>query len=107
MPPDVRQQCLHTQVHYLPRPFEATYRLGNSSNGLRVVDPEAEARFKKGSEPPGTAFNDQMAQVYPLVWTCPATKFQALMPQPRCLRPASRQKLIRNPSFLVLLSRDS
>ena len=85
MPSDVRQRCLHTQVHYLPRPFEATYGLGNSNNGLRVVDPEAEARFKKESESPGTAFNDPMAQIYPLVWTCPATKFQALMPQPRCL----------------------
>jgi hypothetical protein len=26
-----------------------------------------------------------MAQVSPLVWACPETRLQALMPQPRCL----------------------
>jgi alpha-ketoglutarate-dependent taurine dioxygenase len=98
---DIRQQCLHTQVHYLPRPFEVTYQLANSDNGLRVVDPESEARFKKGCELPGTPFDDPMAQVYPLVWTCPETKLQALMPQPRCLS-CLETEINSNPVFVGL-----
>ena len=80
-----REDCLDAQVHYLPRPFETTYSLANSKNGLRVIDPDAEARYEGGNEASGSAFNDPAAQVYPLVWTCPDTGRQALMPQPRCL----------------------
>ena len=85
MTDELRERCLNTRVHYLPRPFETTYPLGNTENGLRVIDPESEARYEIGSEPPGSAFTDPAAQVYPLVWTCPETGRQALMPQPRCL----------------------
>ena len=81
----MRERCLNTRVHYLPRPFETTYPLANTENGLRVIDSESEARYQIGNEPPGSAFTDPAAQVYPLVWTCPETGRQALMPQPRCL----------------------
>ncbi|MGB1446984.1 MAG: TauD/TfdA dioxygenase family protein [Arenicellales bacterium] len=80
-----QQACLNTKVHYLPKPFETTYSLANSQNGLSVVDPDAEAIYEGGNEAPGTPFADPSAQVYPLVWTCPDTGRQALMPQPRCL----------------------
>ena len=46
---------------------------------------EAEAIYEGGNEVPGAPFADPAAQVYPLVWTCPDTGRQALMPQPRCL----------------------
>jgi len=85
LPPDVQQQCLHTRVHYASRPFEASYGLGNSDNGLRLIDAEAERRYRQGQDIPGAAVNDPLAQVYPLVWTCPVTEKQALMPQPRCM----------------------
>ena len=80
-----REACLDTKVHYLPKPFETTYSLANSQNGLSVVDPDAEAIYEGGNEVPGAPFADPAAQVYPLVWTCPDTRRQALMPQPRCL----------------------
>jgi alpha-ketoglutarate-dependent taurine dioxygenase len=80
-----QSQCLGTRVHYFPRPFETTYRLGNTADGLRVADSESEACFERGAESPGQAFNDPLAQVYPLVWRCPYTGTAALMPQPRCL----------------------
>ena len=80
-----REASLHLQVHYASRPFEATYGLGNSANGLRVVDPDAEARHARGEDQPGAPVVDPQAQVYPLVWTCPVTGRHALMPQPRCM----------------------
>lgn len=85
LPGELRRQCLHTRVHYASRPFEASYALGNSDNGLRVVDPEAEEYYLQGTDSPGAKVDDPLAQVYPLVWTCPITGQQALMPQPRCM----------------------
>lgn len=85
LPPDSQQQCLHTKVHYASHPFETNYALGNSSNGLRAIDFAAEERFLQGEDFPGSAIDDRLAQVYPLVWTCPVTNQHALMPQPRCL----------------------
>ena len=85
LPPDTRQLCLQTRVHYASRPFEASYALGNSNNGLRVIDAAAERRYRQGADIPGSAVGDPPAQVYTLVWTCPVTGRQALMPQPRCM----------------------
>lgn len=86
LPPDTRQLCLQTRVHYASHPFEASYGLGNSNNGLRVIDAAAEQRYRQGADIKGTPVSDPLAQVYPLVWTCPVTGRQALMPQPRCMR---------------------
>jgi alpha-ketoglutarate-dependent taurine dioxygenase len=85
LPPDAQQRCLQTRVHYTSRPFETTYELGNSSNGLRLVDPTAEQHYSQEEDIPGAAIDDPRAQIHPLVWTCPVTKQQALMPQPRCM----------------------
>ena len=82
--PDSQQSCLQTNVHYPSNPFQATYALGNTSNGLRVIDQEAEKRYSQGEDIPGTAINDPLAKVYPLIWTCPVTKQRGLMPHPRC-----------------------
>ena len=81
-----RQICFQRRVHYAIRPFEANYELANSSNGLRVIDAAAEARHALGDDLPGAPVDDPLAQVYPLVWTCPVTRRQALMPQPRCMQ---------------------
>ena len=94
-----QSQCLATRVHYFPRPFETTYRLGNTADGLRVADSESEACFERGTESPGQAFNDPLAQVYPLVWRCPYTGTTALMPQPRCL--AFLEDAHRKPSVFL------
>lgn len=85
MSDQLREQCLNSLVHYLPKPFESTYQLKNSENGLRVVDAKSETLYKMGCESPGVPFSDPDTQRYPLVWTCPDTGYQALMPQPRCL----------------------
>jgi alpha-ketoglutarate-dependent taurine dioxygenase len=85
LPDDDRQRCLHTRVHYASRPFEASYALGNSDNGLRLIDAEAERRYHQGNDVAGSKVEDPLAQVYPLVWSCPLTALQALMPQPRCM----------------------
>lgn len=85
LPGDSRQLCLDTRVHYASHPFQANYALGNSHNGLRAIDPAAEKRYRRGDDIPGSAIGDPLAQVYPLVWTCPVTGQQALMPHPRCL----------------------
>ena len=85
LPPDSQELYLHTRVHYASHPFETNYALGNSSNGLRAIDPAAEERYLQGDDIPGSAIDDPLAQVYPLVWTCPVTNQQALMPHPRCL----------------------
>lgn len=85
LPPATQQSCLHTKVHYCSHPFQATYALGNSHNGLRVIDETAEKRYLEGEDIPGVATGDPSAKVYPLVWTCPVTNRQALMPHPRCM----------------------
>ncbi|MDH3387953.1 MAG: TauD/TfdA family dioxygenase [Gammaproteobacteria bacterium] len=85
LPAAARQQCLNTRVHYCSNPFQSTYAFGNSNNGLRVVDPEAEQSYRQGKDIAGAVIDDPLAQVYPLVWTCPVTGRQALMPHPRCL----------------------
>ena len=85
LPPESQQLCLQTRVHYASRPFEATYELGNSSNGLRIIDCAAEQRYSLGEDIAGAMVDDPLAQIYPLLWTCPVTKQQALMPQPRCM----------------------
>ncbi|UCH39326.1 MAG: TauD/TfdA family dioxygenase [Gammaproteobacteria bacterium] len=82
---DEQQDCLQTRVHYASNPFQASYALGNSANGLRVIDPVAEQRYRQGEDLPGANIDDPLAQVYPLLWTCPVTNLQALMPQPRCM----------------------
>ena len=80
-----RETCLRSRVHYASNPFQATYRLANNGNGLRVVDPDAEARHARGAEDPGGPLDDPRAQVYPLVWSDPVSARHALMPHPRCL----------------------
>jgi len=86
LPPSEREYCLSTRVHYASNPFQASYTLGNSGNGLRLLDAEAERLFAHGVDVPGAAVDDPLAQIYPLVWTCPLTGLQALMPQPRCMQ---------------------
>ena len=77
--------ALDTQVHYLSQPFQSTYHLGNSSNGLRILDEESEKLYRDGREPPGSPITDPKAKTYPLTWTCPDTNKKALMPHPRCM----------------------
>ena len=88
--PSTQTKCLESRVHYASNPFQASYRLGNSSNGLRVVDHQAEAGYAEGSDLTGAEVDDPLAQVYPLVWTCSDTGLQALMPQPRCMHALER-----------------
>jgi len=85
LPPDSQQLCLQTRVHYASRPFETTYELGNNSIGLRIIDHAAEQRYSSGEDIPGATIDDPLAQIYPLIWTCPVTKRHALMPHPRCM----------------------
>ncbi|MDJ0956284.1 MAG: TauD/TfdA family dioxygenase [Arenicellales bacterium] len=82
---DQQARSLHMKVHYRVHPFKATFRLGNSKNGLRIVDPEAEKKFLDGQDDPGLPVQDRAAKVHPLVWTCPVTEKKALMPHPRCM----------------------
>jgi alpha-ketoglutarate-dependent taurine dioxygenase len=100
--PDTQKLCLQTRIHYASRPFEASYALGNSNNGLRVIDPAAEQRYRQGEDISGTVVNDPLAQTYPLVWTCPVTEKQALMPQPRCMH-ALEQRTDRGTHFLGVI----
>ena len=86
LPQATQRLCESTRVHYASHPFRETFRLGNSSNGLRVIDPEAENRYRRGEDIPAGAVDDPLAQVYPLVWHCPITGLPALMPHPRCLQ---------------------
>ncbi len=86
LPPATQALCRHTRVHYASHPFRATYQLGNSGNGLRVIDPEAEQRHERGEETAVAPVGDPLAQVHPLVWRCPVTGLPALMPHPRCLQ---------------------
>ena len=86
LPPSERQNCLQIRVHYASNPFQASYALGNSGNGLRLLDVAAERLYAQGEDTPGAAVEDPLAQVYPLVWTCPLTGLQALMAQPRCMQ---------------------
>ncbi len=85
LPAETRESSPRSRAHYAINPFQAAFSLGNSANGLRAVDTEAEARYRRGEDAPGGAVDDPLAQVYPLVWTCPVTARQALMPHPRCL----------------------
>ncbi len=80
LPVATRELCRHSRVHYASHPFRASYGLGNSANGLRLVDPEVGTR-----ESTAAPLDDPLAQVYPLVWICPETGLPALMPHPRCL----------------------
>ena len=84
--PDARQLCRQARVHYASRPFEAHYALGNNGNGLRLLDPEAEADYARGVDRPGAAIGDPRAMVHPLVWACAVSGKPALMPQPRCMQ---------------------
>jgi alpha-ketoglutarate-dependent taurine dioxygenase len=86
LPPVEQDLSLQTRVHYASRPFEASYELSNNANGLRLFDVAAEEGYSRGVDVPGSAIDDPLAQVYPLVWTCPVTGRQALMPQPRCMQ---------------------
>ena len=45
LPAADQQLSLKMQVHYASHPFEASYELGNSANGLRLIDPAAEQRY--------------------------------------------------------------
>jgi alpha-ketoglutarate-dependent taurine dioxygenase len=85
LPPADQRLGLQTRVHYASRPFEASYALGNSANGLRAVDAQAERCYAEGVDVPGAPVDDPLAQVYPLLWTCPVTGRHAMMPQPRCM----------------------
>lgn len=83
--PRARKQALDSRVHYLSNPFQATYHLGNSSNGLRTIDPDADEKYRAGLETEGVPSDDPKAKIYPLVWTCSITGEKALMPHPRCM----------------------
>ncbi len=83
--PQQQQLALQARVHYASRPFEASYELANGSHGLRLLDAEAEVDYSRGIDVAGSEIDDPLAQVYPLIWTCPVTGRQALMPQPRCM----------------------
>ena len=85
MPEAQQQACLQSRVHYLSHPFQSSYTLGNSDNGLRAIDEAAEQAWLDGAEPVPKPLEDPLAKIYPLVWTCPVTGRQALMPHPRCL----------------------
>lgn len=80
-----RVSALDANVHYLPNPFQASYGLANNSNGLRVEDPDAEVLYHCGQEKPGRPSTDPDARVHPLVWLCPKTGVQAVMPHTRCM----------------------
>jgi len=100
-----QQLSLKMQVHYASHPFEASYELGNSANGLRLIDPAAEQRYALGEDIQATAVDDPAAQIYPLVWTCPVTREQALMPQPRCMHTLEQQSESGNRLLGVIESR--
>ena len=80
-----RDLALDARVHYLSQPFQSTYHLGNSGNGLRVEDQKLEKEYRDGLELPGSPIRDTKARIYPLVWTCAKTHKKALMPHPRCM----------------------
>lgn len=75
-----KQRALNVRVHYLSHPFQKTYHLGNSSNGLRVIDSKNQQQDLCSQ---GTY--DKRAKIYPLIWACPITKEKALMAHPRCM----------------------
>ncbi len=87
---DELEFCRQARVHYASRPFEASYGLGNSANGLRLLDREAESRYQAGADTLGGPVDDSAAQVYPLLWHCPHSGRDALMPQPRCMHALER-----------------
>jgi len=105
LPAAAQQRSLQMQVHYASHPFEASYELGNSANGLRLVDPAAEQRYALGDDIQTAAIDDPAAQIYPLVWTCPVTALQALMPQPRCMHALEQHSESGNRLLGVIESR--
>ena len=105
LPPSAQQLSLGTRVHYASRPFEASYELGNSANGLRLIDPAAEQRYLQGQDTQAATIDDPSAQVYPLVWTCPITNIHALMPQPRCMHALEQHSGAGNDFLGVVESR--
>ncbi len=105
LPPAPRQLCLNTRVHYSSHPFQNSYALGNSNNGLRVIDHAAEQGYLQGKDTPGSKIDDPLAQVYPLVWTCPLTRRQALMPHPRCMHTLEQNTQTGNYFYGVTESR--
>ncbi len=102
LPPAIQRLCQHTRVHYASHPFRANYSLGNSDNGLRVIDAGLERRRAQGEVIDSGAVDDPLAQVYPLVWLCPVTGLPALMPHPRCLH-ALEQSLGDRSRFIGLV----
>jgi alpha-ketoglutarate-dependent taurine dioxygenase len=80
-----REFSLNTDVHYLGNPFQATYHLANTDNGLRAIDPVAEQQYATGEDEVAEPVDDRRAKIYPLVWTCPVTGEKSLMPHPRCM----------------------
>jgi alpha-ketoglutarate-dependent taurine dioxygenase len=71
------------QVHYAPHPFQRAQTFINSSNGLKVSDPDSQPENDDIVLPTTI---DSNAKVYPLVWRCPLTSKPALMIHPRCLQ---------------------
>ena len=100
-----RDECLQTRVHYAANPFQASYALGNSGDGLRISEPEAEAAYAGGHDRPGAPIDDPQAQVYPAVWTCSLTGQQALMLQPRCMHALEQRDEAGNRFLGVVESR--
>ena len=91
--------CRRTRVHYASRPFETSYGLGNSANGLRLLDRKAESLYRGNRDTPGGPVDDSAAQVYPLLWHCAQTGLDALMVQPRCMH-ALEQRVNGDSQFL-------
>jgi alpha-ketoglutarate-dependent taurine dioxygenase len=50
-----------------------------------VIDEVAEQRYLEGEDVTGATIYNTLAEAYPLVWTCPVTNRQALMPHARCM----------------------
>lgn len=105
LPRETQELCLQTRVHYASHPFRANYELGNSANGLRAIDAEAERLYRVGKDTPGGPIDDPLAQVYPLVWHCPETKLPALMPHARCVHALEWQSENRHGFAGVIESR--
>ncbi|MGI9317486.1 MAG: TauD/TfdA dioxygenase family protein [bacterium] len=82
---ETQKQTLDVRVHYLSNPFQSTYHLGNTDNGLRVIDAPTEHRHSDNPGIPVSPSEDPKAKNYPLIWTCPLTGKKALMPHPRCM----------------------
>jgi len=83
--PKTKDSMNEMKVHYLANPFQTTFGLENSADGLRVLDPDQEKLFERGEEKPEKFSEDPRTKTYPLVWKCESTGKKSLMPHTRCM----------------------